>query len=62
MSKTSNYFLELQEYVYDALAFGATDEWSVREYIKEFHPSFVIIESALTGVFEDYLDEYWSEK
>jgi hypothetical protein len=60
MSKTADYFLELQEYVYDAMFHGAQTEGDVREYIREFHPSFNVIESALIGVFEDYVDQNWS--
>lgn len=63
MSKmTDNYFIQLQEYVYDAIADGAANESDVREHIKEWHPGFNIIESILMGVFDDYLDQYWSSE
>lgn len=56
MSTMSDLYIELQNYVCDAMEYGAANESDVIQYLKEFHPDFPVQydESLIASMVEDY--------
>ena len=59
MGRVSDLYLELQEYVGDALYAGAANVSDIMEHVKATHPNFVLPynEEVIENILDDYLGE-----